>query len=397
MPDTEVFDPLDPAHNLRPDELLRASRATCPVSQPREGLHVLTTDAQVRDVFAGTYSSRGNFSMDPGDLELPHLPVTNLDPPEHPVLRTRLLKSFAPVRLRRLRPAVEAIVGASAQALPESGVVDLYPAYVEKIPAAVLYAFIGIPQELWEQAQEYGDVVVNHVPAPPQDLPEFGALLGLIGSLVGQRRAQPDQRHEDVLDNLCFADDGGQELSDTEVVVHTFQLVVAATDTTRSLIASCLHRLLSERELWERVLADRSLLPQAIEESLRLDSPATFMIRTALEDQEILGRPVAKGDKLYLSLQSANRDEERWGTDAERFVLPRPDGSDHVAFGRGAHTCIGATLARMEATTAVAALMDRFPRMSLVQPHQPPQGVGALSRRPSGVRVDLADAAPVPT
>lgn len=391
MPDgSEIFNPLDPRHNLHPEALLRASRTSCPLSQPRDGLWVVATDAEVRAVFAGNYSSRGNFKIEPGDLELPHLPVTNLDAPEHAVLRKRLLRSFAPVKLRRLRPTVDRIVQTVVEALPAGGVVDLYSAYVEKIPAAVLYAFIGIPEDLWVETQANADVVVSHVPGPHYMLPEFGTLMGVINGLIAARRAHPDQRQEDVLDNLCFAEDAEEDLSDAQVAVHIFQLIVAATDTTRSLIANCLYRLLVEHQLWNRVLEDRTLVPRAIEESLRLDSPATFMIRTAREDEEIHGCPVAKGDKLYLSLQSANRDEMRWGEDAESFELDRPDVTDHVAFGRGAHTCIGATLARMEATAAVEALMEHHPRMTLKEPFRAPEGVGSLSRRASELWVQLA-------
>lgn len=156
-----------------------------------------------------------------------------------------MLKSFAPVKLRRLSPRVDRIVQTAVEALPASGAVDLYRAYVEKIPAAVLYAFIGIPEDLWVETQGNADVVVSHVPGPHYMLPEFGALMGVIGSLIAARRAHPDQRHEDVLDNLCFADDIDEDLGDAQVAVHTFQLIVAATDTTRSLIANCLYRLWS--------------------------------------------------------------------------------------------------------------------------------------------------------
>lgn len=133
--------------------------------------------------------------------------------------------------------------------------------------------------------------------------------MGMLSGLVAERRAHPDERREDVLGNLCFAHRGDEELSDTEVVVHTFQLIVAATHTTRSLIANCLYQLLAEHELWDWVLAERSLLLQAIEESLRLDSPATFLVRTAFEEEEILACPVTVGDKQCLSFPSADRDE----------------------------------------------------------------------------------------
>jgi cytochrome P450 len=166
-----------------------------------------------------------------------------------------------------------------------------------------------------------------------------------------------------------------------EIITHIFQLVVAATDTTRSLITNCVYRLLEQRDQWESVLADRSLLSMGIEESLRLDSPAQFMVRSVVEEVTVGSCAIDPGHKVYLNIQSANHDEQRWGEDSRRFRVDRPGATAHLAFGRGIHACIGAPLARIEARTAIAALLDTYPDMTLAPGARWVKCPGALTRR----------------
>lgn len=388
----EVFNPFDAAHVRDPDPHLEAARARCPVSRPRPGLHVVAADEDVRAVLAdpATFSSRGNFSIDAEDVQLPFTVLTMADVPLHTELRERMRRSFAPRLLRRLAFRVQEITSSAVGNLPASGEVDLYERCVRYLPMSVLYAFIGVPPEMWSDAQEWADAVVAVVPDPPHEMPEFTRLMGLLASVVARRRADPERRSEDVLDNLCFAEPGEREMSDLEVVTHVFQLLTAATDTTRGLISSCVWRLLEDPVRWDAVVADRSLLPNALEESLRLESPAQFMVRTADEDGSLHGCPFSAGEKVYLSLQSANRDEARWGQSASTFDMGRADAVEHVASGRGIHTCVGAPLARLEARTAISTLMDRFPGMRLSPRATWTDVAASISRRPREVLVDLA-------
>lgn len=194
---------------------------------------------------------------------------------------------------------------------------------------------------------------------------EFAGLTGLIGELAHQRLIDADNRHEDVLDNLCFAEAAEAEMNLMEVVFHIVQLVLAGTDTTRALITNCVFRLLEQREQWEAVVADRSLLSTAVEESLRHDSPAQFMVRSVIDDVAVGGCRMEAGKKVYLSIQSANHDETAWGSDAHKYRADRPHATGHLAFGRGIHACIGAPSARIEAISAISALMHRFPNAVL--------------------------------
>ncbi|MFD7011248.1 cytochrome P450 [Rhodococcus jostii] len=390
----QYFDPLNPAHTPDPDDLMEASRKGCPVGQVSDILYTVHTDSDVRQIFDDTthFSNRGNFSVGPEDVQLPVTVITLADPPDHTALRARLLKDLAPVRLRKLAPKVSAIVEDCIRTLPKSGVVELYADYVHFIPARILYSLIGFPESAWHQVQKWSDVVVARLPEPAHELPEFISLTEYIGSLVEARRLSPNDRHEDVLDNLCFAEAGEQDMPTPEVVLHIMQLVTAATDTTRALIANCLFRLLDQREQWEALLADRALLPNAIEESLRFDAPGQFMVRSVVEDTTVGSGPIAAGKKVYLDIQSANHDEERWGEDSRTFRVDRPNASLHLAFGRGIHACIGAPLARIEARVAIAALLDAYPDMVLTADAAWVKCEGALIRRVQEVPVQLTGA-----
>ncbi|MEE6169686.1 MULTISPECIES: cytochrome P450 [unclassified Mycolicibacterium] len=136
-------------------------------------------------------------------------------------------------------------------------------------------------------------------------------------------------------------------------------------------------------------MADRSLLLGAIEESLRLDSPAQFMVRSVVQDVTIGHCPIAPGKKVYLNIQSANHDESRWGNDSLDFRMDRPDSLAHLAFGRGIHTCIGAPLARIEAKMSISALMDRFPHMRLVPGAKWVDAGAAITKKVKSVPVEL--------
>lgn len=387
----QFFNPLNPDHISDPDELMRTSRIGCPVGQVSDILYTVNTDTLVRAIFDDTthFSNRGNFSVGEEDVQLPVRVLTTADPPAHTALRARQLKDLAPARLRKLTPHVESIVHEAIRALPKSGPAELYEDYVRFIPAAVLYALIGIPKPAWAEVQKWSDAVVGTIPEPIHELPEFASLMTYLAGLVEERRAHPQDRREDVLDNLSFASDGSPEMPALEAITHMFQLVVAATDTTRALITNCVYRLLEHRGQWQRVLADRSLLPNAIEESLRLDSPAQFMVRTVIDDVTLGACPISAGKKVYLNIQSANHDEERWGPESLTFNVDRPNSATHLAFGRGIHTCIGAPLARIEARIAIAALLDTFPEMVLSSAAKWVKCEGALIRRVRSVPVLL--------
>lgn len=386
------FTPFDPEHVADPAGHLRTARRECPVRPVNDLLYVVTSDAAVRDVFDDTtrFSSRGNFVLGKEDRKFPVPVITMVDAPLHTRLRDRLLRSFTPARLRRLAPRVDEIVASSLSQLPDSGEVELYQVFIKALPSAVIYALIGLPEESWPRVQELSDVLVAAIPAPTVGMPEFAELTGFFANLADERRASPNDRRPDVLDTLCFAEDGEEEFSSQAIMMHLMQLTNAGTDTTRALITNCLYRLLDDPSQWRRVVEDRSLLPNAIEESLRVDSPGTFMVRNVIEDVEIGGCPVTAGHKAYLSIQSANHDEAVWGENSLEYQHDREGAAAHIAFGRGVHSCLGAPLARIEARAAISALMDRYPNMTLASHARWTPAPGAFTRRVERLDVVLA-------
>jgi cytochrome P450 len=160
------FDPANPAHAADPIERLAEARRRCPVSEPQPGLFVLAADADVRAALMdpARFSSRGNFALDGERPELPVPAITMTDPPEHTALRARLRRWFTPARQRQQEPAVRAVVKHVLDGLPGTGVLDLYQAFVAKVPARVLFAFLGLPTGDW--GQELGGVAGEPRPVP---------------------------------------------------------------------------------------------------------------------------------------------------------------------------------------------------------------------------------------
>jgi cytochrome P450 len=213
------------------------------------------------------------------------------------------------------------------------------------------------------------------------------SLMGLLTGEVERRRASAPTG-DDVIDGLVHAAEGEKPLTAAEVVAHVFQLVMAGTDTTRSLATNVTYELL-RNELWQRVAADRSLLNVAIEESLRHDPPIQLVVRTAKDGAVLSGCPIPKGDKVAVSLRSAAADEVAWGPHAAEYHLDHDGLPAHVSFGYGIHTCLGAPLARLDARVMLDTLLDRYPNLRLAEDYVWEPIPGAMLHRPQRLDVVL--------
>ena len=386
------YDPLDPSHQAAPGPRLAEARRRCPVSEPRPGEFVIARHADVSAAVTDheAFSSRNNFVLDGGTetADLPAAPITAMDPPEHTALRARLRRWFAPAQLRKQEPRIREIVDELIDQLPRGQSVDLFTALGRRVPARTVYAFIGLPEADWDRLQGWADVIDHQFPRVSIDMPEMAALAGYLGELVAIRSTQPAT--PDVLGGLIHAAGGETPLAPVEIVMDLMQLILAGTDTTGALITNLLYELLVDRSRWERLLADRTLILAAIEESLRHDAPLQYVLRTANDDRKICGCPVQAGNRLVLHLQSANWDEEAWGDDADAFSLDRPAGqATLMSFGYGIHTCLGAPLARLEARIVLERLLDRVPELRLCADYRRQPGPGLMVRRPARLDVSL--------
>ncbi|SPE48278.1 Cytochrome P450 107B1 [Streptomyces netropsis] len=299
------------------------------------------------------------------------------DPPKHTAMRRYVTDAFAPRRVEELRPRFQEMADALVDAMTadtgsDTDTVDLVRCFAARFPFQVLAEVIGLPPHLAARfRREWGKVVA---PVGPQDpgRPAYEALLrglqGYIAEVVAEKRAEPG---DDLLSRLVTARDEG-ELTREELDSMVFQLLVAGQEPVTNQITTALVALMRQprREaVLERLRAEPELMPNAVEELLRLDSAFELTTwRFLAEDADLHGTRVPAGDSVIVSLCAANRDPERF-PDPDTLDLDRAQGP-HLAFGHGIHFCPGAALARIELQVALATLIHRLPGLRLAVPDE---------------------------
>jgi cytochrome P450 len=284
-------------------------------------------------------------------------PLISDDPPRHSVLRSLLARAFTPAAMEAMRPQVDQLARDLVAAIPAGKEIDIVDALTTPLPVAVIAGMMGVPNERAMDFKRWSNAIVGiQDSAMTGDrMKVLGELNAYFAGLSAQRRAAPG---DDLVTALTKVKETNEELSDQQVVQFCILLMIAGNETTTNLLGNLLNRILDQPEDWARLRADPSLIDGAIEESLRLDSPAQMVIRRAKEDVEVGGAQIKAGETIMVYLASANRDPEKWN-DPANFEVAR-ERERHVAFGHGVHTCIGAPLARMEAKSAMTALLARF-------------------------------------
>jgi cytochrome P450 len=299
-----------------------------------------------------------------------------VDPPDHTRLRRLVTAAFTARRIEALRPRIEQITDELLDAMAGRERVDLIDALAFPLPIQVICELLGIPSKDRDSFRSWSNTLVGGEALRVQLPAAMEALVSYVLALIADRRQHPG---DDLLSGLIAVRDQADRLSEDELSSMVFLLLIAGHETTVNLIGNGSYLLLSHRERWERLRADPALLPAAIEEFLRYESPvetATFRITT--EAMEIGGAIVPAGEIVVVSLLSANRDEKRF-PDAAELRLDRPQ-NPHMAFGHGIHYCLGAPLARLEAKVAFSKLLARFPGLRLATDEEPGWRPGLLLR-----------------
>jgi len=293
--------------------------------------------------------------------------LINTDPPDHTRLRRLIQKAFAPAALEALKPGIRELVTGLCSRYAGAGRMDLVRDLAFPLPIQVVAELLGVPAAMGEQLKSWS-VSILEFQAVPNAEPETilrsqSALLEMRGyfrDLVESRRRLP---RGDLVSELVRAEEGGDQLSTEELLSTGVSLLVAGHETTTNLIASAAYLLLRHPDQLAQIRRDCSLLPGAVEEALRYESPLQRLGRTVLEDVNLDGRPVRRGQTVLSMLGAANRDPAVFVA-PERFDIQRRS-SRHLAFGQGIHFCLGAALARIEAPLALEALLLRFPNLRL--------------------------------
>ena len=286
------------------------------------------------------------------------------DPPEHGRLRRPLQRVFTNRRIALLEPHVRQITRRLLDALPDEGVVDLIEAFAFPLPVTVICELLGVPPadrapfRAWTAALMDDD--------PPTSTPASLAMGEYFGRLIAAKRARPDDGLLSALVQLADTEHG---LTEHELIGTTFLLFVAGHETTMNLIGAMARWLMPDPHAWQALGADPGLVPAAVEEILRWDSPvrmATHRVTTV--DVDLGGVVIPARSIVLICLGAANRDPRRHGAGADVLDIHRADGVGHLTFGHGIHFCLGAPLARMEARIALTELTARFPRARLAVP-----------------------------
>ena len=281
------------------------------------------------------------------------------DPPDHTRLRKLVAKAFTPRVVEQQRPMIQAIVDdLLAQASPQDGV-DFIRAVAAPLPAQVIAALLGVPQQDWAKFKQWSDGVISFDrDAILRSARSTAQLDAYFRGMIAARREEP---REDMLSALVYARDEQGALTEDEMVVQCIVLLTGGHETTTQVLGSALATLAKQPEVWHELRERPELVPGVVDECLRLESPFQFNNRVAREDIEIAGHTVRKGEFVWLWVAAANRDPRQ-------FNLPdlidphRIDGKhlSHLAFGGGIHYCLGAALAQLELRIALTTLTQRY-------------------------------------
>jgi cytochrome P450 len=288
--------------------------------------------------------------------------LLTIDGAKHRRLRGLVSKAFTPRRVAALRPRAEQVVGHLMERMAKRDEVDLVTELAQPLPGLLIAELLGVPAadqprfRAWSQdLAELLDPLSGHegLEPPKRAMAELGAYLR---ALCDERRRAP---RDDLLTAMSEAEEAGESLSANELVALASLLLAAGNETTTSLIGNAVILLLRHPEERKRLQDDPSLVPNAIEECLRLEPPVQFTDRAVVAPVELAGVRLEPGTLVAALLAAANRDPEQF-PDPDRFDVGRRD-SRHLSFGLGNHFCLGSSLARMEAQVALGALLRHFP------------------------------------
>jgi cytochrome P450 len=291
------------------------------------------------------------------------------DPPEHNRLRRIVGSALTTKKVDALRPMIRAIAAGLIDGFAAAGRVDLVSAFALPLPLRVLLTVLGVPAEDMARIKRWTDdwfaLLFARVPAGQQIeyVRSFLEFQRYCEALLVEREREPG---DDALSDMLRAGrDESTPLSMAELIsVIGGAFIAAGHETTSRMLTNTLRVLLTTPGVWSELAADRSRIRGHLEEALRIDGTVPGMVRTATEDVVVAGRSLPAGTRLYLLYASGSRDGARFHCPAQ-FDAARPDVMDHLAFGRGAHYCVGAQLARAQAQIALDLLAERLPGLRL--------------------------------
>ena len=375
------FNPFDPGFRVDPYPVYRRLLAEDPVHKTPFGMSVLSRYRDCATILRDPRSSSdaSNSTMyqafmagrDPEEVFgalVGMRPFLFMDPPDHTRLRGLVQKAFTPKTVENLRPRIQELVNELMAPAVERGSMEVVEDLAYPLPVRVITEMLGVPLEDHDTFKGWSRELAGALDpdfATPDDVAQrresaASAFVEYFKGLIAERRRAP---RDDLLSALIAAEDEGNKLSEKELLSTLILLLVAGHETTVNLIANGVLALCRHPDQLRRLREDPKLVRSCVEEVLRYDPPVQFTARVALEDMEFDGAVVEKGEQAVVLVAAANRDPEQF-ENPDVFDVGRQD-NRHLSFGLGAHFCLGAPLARVEAQVALEALATRVDDLTL--------------------------------
>lgn len=393
--DLDGFDPFDPVVQQHPEPYYAAMRRDRPVYRVGQAqLYVVTRYADIVEAVRDpqTFSSRfgsPSTALGVGDdrlreryravvaegWETPPTLLTN-DPPDHTRFRRLVGRAFTPRRVASWRPVIESIAATLVDGFADRGDCELVPEFAVPLPVRVITAALGVPDDRHADVKRWSDDATVAIGAAISDERRLEAARGIVefqhyfADQIERRRRDPGDDLLSVLVHARVEGDDAAGLDDTrpldlpELLGIVQQLLVAGNETTSKLICDTVRILCQKPGLVDGVRAEPDVVPNLVEEALRIAAPTQGMYRLVTRDTTLGGVPIPQGAMVVLMYASANRDETQF-VDPDRVDPDRDNARSHLSFGSGIHFCVGASLARAEVEIAVQVLCDRLPTMRL--------------------------------
>lgn len=357
------FDPFGPEVRRDPYPYYATLRAEHPVHRLESfGFWLISRYEDVQFVFKNPqlFSSEG--MAGPGGMDGQIRSIIMMDPPDHAKLRSLVSRAFTPKMIAALEPRIREITRELLSGIDRRTEFDVIGGLALPLPVRVIAEMLGVEPQRQHDFKRWSDILVGRLfrsSAVPEQVAyedaEMTAFEAYIRWAIEDRRRNP---RDDLISALVQAEEEHQTLTADEVFAFTGLLLVAGNETTTNLLGNMVLALLRHPEELRRLRAVPSRIPQAVEETLRYDSPVQMLFRIAREDVELRGQTIPKGAMVWPIMGSANRDESRFER-AGVFDTSR-DAGGHLAFGHHIHFCIGAPLARLEAKVAMEELLPHL-------------------------------------
>jgi cytochrome P450 len=379
----DLRDPYTELARLRREEPVQRIDASAMPHEESKPVFIVYRHEEVQQMLRDNETFSSSIIIDAfGDALGKHV-MLGMDEPEHGRHRALVSKAFSQKALARWEDELVGQVGNQLiDRFVDLGRADLVKVFTFDYPTQIIAGLLGLPRDDYPQFQRWSISLLSIIVNRERGVAASEALRQYFIPILAARREEP---REDLISGLAQAEIDGEKLSDEEIFSFLRLLLPAGVETTYRSLGNLLFGLLSSPDQLDAVRADRSLLPQSIEEAVRWEPPLLTITRVATRDTELAGVPIPAGSSVMPMLGAANRQEDRY-PDPDRFDIFRSSRA-HIGFGHGVHVCLGMHLARLEMRVALNLLFDRLPNLRLDPDGDDPHIRGQVFRSPTSLPV----------